>query len=79
MMQQNKQHGLQMINRYSGLAATVVYCDFVTDTVMLKLSGGQEAEYSILDINQLWLIKNPPTEETLKEPEEKKDTENLLS
>lgn len=50
-------HGLQLINRYSGLPAMVVSWDVATDTVILKLSCGQEAEYSIRDIYQLWQVK----------------------
>jgi hypothetical protein len=66
-------HGLQLINRYSGLPGTVVSWDFATDTVIVRLACGQEANYSILDIALLWQIKNLPTAAPVRTPDERKE------
>jgi hypothetical protein len=55
-MKDPSEHGLQLINRYSGLPGTVVSWDVVTDTVIVRLACGQEANYSVQQISQLWQI-----------------------
>ncbi len=56
-MIKNIEIGHTFKNRYSGLLAEVLKIEEETDTILLRLSCGQETEYDLSSIEDLWYIK----------------------